>query len=585
MTLPRNRTLLLSMVGLAALGLALPAIGQEAPESLLPPGFAPAPVQRAAAPSAPAPAEAAAPEVVAAAEGVSEDAAAPTTARQAAPRSFAAVGPLVPANGGLPATAWGRTHGLTLVTLMRRLDVPVASRWAQIGLRRALLSRAPAPKGVSAADWVAARAGLLLRLGEADAARMLIEGVDPSRYNGGLLRVAQQVALATADPAGLCPLTARAQGLSKDKSWDYARAICAGFAGDGSVSAMYLDRARGREERGFDHLLAEKLIGASGQARRAAKPDWAGVDVLTPWRFGLSAAAGLDIPADLLAAAPARYQGWRARAPMLAPEVRLGSAQVAATLGTLSSANLVDLLGQIYERPGGGERDAPAVLLRAAYHDTDPVARMAAIRGLWTAAENQPGGLYAGQILTARATARIAPDTRFAADYARLIGAMLAAGLDVQAARWAPLVEASSGSLGDEAWALLAVGAPRRVVDLSAGRIESYGARLGPGRGLKVKMLIAALGGLGRIGQNDFIRLARDHELRIDERNAWVRLISEAATRGDAASVALLVATGMQTPDWRNMPPEHLYHIVAALRRIGQAPAARMIAAEALTRL
>jgi len=42
---------------------------------------------------------------------------------------------------------------------------------------------------------------------------------------------------------------------------------------------------------------------------------------------------------------------------------------------------------------------------------------------------------------------------------------------------------------------------------------------------------------------------------------------------------------GMQTHDWRYVPPAHLYHVVAALRRTGNEPAARMIAAEALSRL
>jgi hypothetical protein len=41
----------------------------------------------------------------------------------------------------------------------------------------------------------------------------------------------------------------------------------------------------------------------------------------------------------------------------------------------------------------------------------------------------------------------------------------------------------------------------------------------------------------------------------------------------------------MQTADWRGIPPEHLYHIVSALRRVGLEYEARMIAAEALSRL
>jgi hypothetical protein len=41
----------------------------------------------------------------------------------------------------------------------------------------------------------------------------------------------------------------------------------------------------------------------------------------------------------------------------------------------------------------------------------------------------------------------------------------------------------------------------------------------------------------------------------------------------------------MQTADWNRLPPFHLYHIVAALHRVGLDPEARMIAAEAMMRV
>jgi hypothetical protein len=41
----------------------------------------------------------------------------------------------------------------------------------------------------------------------------------------------------------------------------------------------------------------------------------------------------------------------------------------------------------------------------------------------------------------------------------------------------------------------------------------------------------------------------------------------------------------MQTGGWIGVPPEHLYHVLSALRRVGLEYEARMIAAEALARL
>ncbi|PTD22532.1 hypothetical protein CV103_09375, partial [Sphingomonas fennica] len=57
MKLPRNKLVLAALLGGAALGPALwPAMGQQAPESLLPPGFgdpAPAPPAQPAQPAPP----------------------------------------------------------------------------------------------------------------------------------------------------------------------------------------------------------------------------------------------------------------------------------------------------------------------------------------------------------------------------------------------------------------------------------------------------------------------------------------------------------------------------------------------------
>ena len=92
------------------------------------------------------------------------------------------VGKLDPVAEGLGAEPWGTASGVFLSTLLRRMDTPLASRWAHIALRDALLARARAPRGVNPVDWVAERAWLLLRLGEADAARMVVAGVDTDHF-------------------------------------------------------------------------------------------------------------------------------------------------------------------------------------------------------------------------------------------------------------------------------------------------------------------------------------------------------------------------------------------------------------------
>ena len=92
-------------------------------------------------------------------------------------------------------------------------------------------------------------------------------------------------------------------------------------------------------------------------------------------------------------------------------------------------------------------------------------------------------------------------------------------------------------------------------------------------------MLVAALAGLGRFADPAGLGV------NPARRSRWSNLIAAAARAQEPATVALLAGVGMQTRDWAGVPPEHLYHIVAALRQVGREYEARMIAAEALSRL
>jgi hypothetical protein len=61
-------------------------------------------------------------------------------------------------------------------------------------------------------------------------------------------------------------------------------------------------------------------------------------------------------------------------------------------------------------------------------------------------------------------------------------------------------------------------------------------------------------------------------------------MIDSAAGFGQSGTVLVMTGTGFQTAAFGNVPPEHLYHAVAALQHTGQDFTARMIAAEALSR-
>jgi hypothetical protein len=273
---------------------------------------------------------------------------------------------------------------------------------------------------------------------------------------------------------------------------------------------------------------------------------------------------------------------------MLSASDRIGPARVAAALGVLSSADLVDLYGRVMDEAGDEDTASPAGRLRAAYRGDDDDARLSAMHALWDAATNGEGGerdRYAASILTARAAAGITPSSDQADDVAALVASMLSAGLDVQAARWASVAEATKGADGDRAWSILAVGAPQPVVRITAARVRKLAERAGDAGVQRSTLLIAALAGLGRLSDADAAKLAARLGVTLGKPTPYGAALRRAVSAHERGTVALLVAVGMQSPTWSGVPAADFYQMISALRAIGMESEARMIAAEAVTRL
>jgi hypothetical protein len=603
----RNKLLLLG--GVAALGIAIPALSQETPESLLPPGFEdPETVQQPEANNtvSPTPAPAAtprtdsdaAPRAAAELDAVVESATAedlealealppepPVEIPDFARRGTDVVGFIGPGEWGLEQDAFGTANGRFLSTLMRRLDAPLPSRWMSILLRRALSSRVVAPSSVNPVDFVAERAWLLLRMGEADAARMLVQSVDVDRFTPKMFQIAVQTALATADPAALCPLVGPGREVSDEQVWPLADAMCASLAGDAARASTLIGQARRRS--GLDPIditLAEKVVGAGANTRRAVTVQWDDVDALNSWRFGIAASTGVEIPDALRRDAGAHVRAWEARAPMLPLASRVNAAQVAASLGVFSNHSLVEIFSLLSDDADPSEfRQTVGGRLQAAYASRSIRNRMNALRDLWDDGGNDPVMRHARLILTAGAAAGIPPSQELAEDAPELIAAMLTAGSDRNAARWTGVAAAMEGQDADRVWSMLALASPNPGVEISAGRIGTFQGNDESAEQVRTKLLFAALAGLDRLqGAGD---IAEDVGVNLALQNRWTRLIDRAAERRQQGTVVLLAAAGMQTGGWAGVPPENLYRIVSALRRVGLEYEARMIAAEALARL
>lgn len=463
---------------------------------------------------------------------------------------------------------------------MRKTNGQFASRWAQILLRRSLASAIDTPGTINGADLAADRTALLLRMGESIAARWIVQSVDYDRASPRLVAAAQQTYLANADPAGMCPYVPAGLAHGDEQAWRLSSAICSGLSGEAGPAGWAIGRVRSSGKiSNFDILLTERVLGATGAGRRSTTIEWDNIDRLTSWRFGMATATAIPVPEALRIAAPSNIKSWTVLAPMTDTASRIAAAPEAAARGVLSSEAYVSLLSAAASE----EEPAEAIVtqtdqLRGAFRLAAGADRYAAMQQLWGTG-GTPAQSYAAMVATARAAAALPVNTDVGGDPWQLLGSMLAGGYDENAIAWVPTV-----SVGSRAWAVLAVGSPRPLTGMSAGAVGRFAGDDDSADTLRSKFLLAGLAGLGRLDASAAASAASDLEVDLGKQTRWSRAIMAAAERREPGMVALLAAAGMQG-EWSEVPPYHLYYIVRALRDVGLAAEARMIAAEALVRV
>jgi hypothetical protein len=591
--------LLMIGAGAAALVYGLPVMGQQGPESLLPPGFEdpPAPPPPASRPTPDPSGSSSTPSRPSSGgSGSSSTSSSGASASDkdkdkeddeeeevrydvppTAQRSLKAIGLFTSAGGGFPANAFGGMDGDFLNRAVSKTQGPLASRWGTIMTRRLLASRTDTPKNVNGANWAAERGWLLLRMGDAAVARQLVQQVDSGRYTKRLLEVSMPIFLANADLSGMCPLADAGAQQTEAPTWKMARPICASLSGEQGAATSLLNQVRRQKvATGVDYLLGEKAVGAGVEGRRSVKIEWDKVQGFNAWRHGISLATGVEPPQRLYDTAGRQVNGWLAQLPMVSTATKVRAADGAAALGVISNREIVDIYSLASEDP-----DAPAAIktkadqLAAAYAAGSEGERVGAMRSLWDSATNATER-QAMLVLTARAAALVTPGDA-AADADRLIASMLSAGFDTQAVRWASSVDA--GSLG---WGLLASAAPGWQGEITEGELDDFRSNDDSEEYRRSKFLLAGLAGMGRVEDAAIAGFAETLGTNIGKETGWTKAISAAAQRGESGTVVLLAAAGLQGRDWSAVPPHHLYYIVRSLWQVGLEAEARMIAAEAV---
>lgn len=504
----------------------------------------------------------------------------------AARRSLAQVGVLSPSEGGLATGSLAKQPQRLVRAILAGTKGPLVSRWGHILVRRALVSRLEAPEGMNPVEFAALRAGVLNSIGEFALARALVQDIDTGNWSEAITAEALTAYIGASDLVGACPAVRLQGSMPDDPQRVMLSAICNAYAGEGALASRQLNTAQNEEiAPEIDLLLAQRFAGAAGRGRGGTTVEWSGDEGITPWRFSLANAVGEEIPASILSDAlegqSGSYYALAGAASASVPlEQRVRYAEYAASRGVFSAQSLVELYSELYNNEGvGGEAAQRASRLREAYVVLDPAGRITAMRGLWgPSGGTDTQSAFSGQILTAYAAARIPPSTQALPDADRLIASMLTAGLDRDAMAWNAFVE--EGSLS---WGLLALAGPNAGaasitgVDGFLSNDESEEAR-------KSQLLIAGLGGLGRLPADDVNGYGAQVGADFARQTRWTRMIGRAAEVENTAMVALLAGLGMQGENWSQMTPLHLYHLVAALKNVGLEAEARMIAAEAIAR-
>jgi len=482
-----------------------------------------------------------------------------------------AAGLLTPATGGYGADIFLGSDARYLAVLLRRIDAPLGSRWAQIILTRALLTQATPPPGLNPADWVAARAAALVAMGSATDAHRMVGRIALDRYTEPLYAVAGQAALAAGDPIGLCPLAITALSITELPVWRLSDAMCSAVLGNDFGASQQFDRLRkDKALAAFDIGLAERIASATGGGRRAANPEWEEVRDLTAWRIGLSSAAGLEVPDAFLAAATPAQKGWLVRLPGQPVARRAALAPAVAATGAISAAEANRLFAaEAATLDPAALGTSPGGQLRTAQTAAELDDRLDSLAALWARSPAGTPESYGWLVTSALAAARIPASDKLVEQAPQIAAALVSAGLTREAARWWGATDAAPKAQRAKLWAqLVAIDA---AVPTDGSFFADWSADVPAHR---AALLSAGLAGLGREPPD---------ALPAPVENLWTRALDRAVAARRTGEVMVLVATGIKG-GWAEVPPDYLRRIAAALTAVGHAAEARLIVAEAATR-
>lgn len=550
---------------------------EEAPTSLLPGNIAPAPAPAETAPTnggndmSPPPA--------------SDAAVLAVPSLPIVPPENLGGGGSLPGLHGMGEASWSRSTGGFATQLMLKIPAASASRYQHIALRRLLLTPAKPPAGADPVKFLNARAHLLLRMGEVEAAKIVLNTLPQTAFNRQSYAVAAQAHMAALDLPGACPLATRAIVFSPDAQWPLISGVCSALQGDEGGAALGLDIARqeGKVNR-FDLMLAEQMVTALSGGGRGGEIAWPDNGKFTSYRVGGVYSSGQRFPRKALLTAPSVVQSWLARSGAIDSDTRWALAWTATARGVMSAAefsSLWALRGGVMDERARAYR--PEGVFQRAFAAPSLMVRRTAFAQLLSMGKSEAGLAAMWSLLAAPAAAYppADPATVKTADQAAFapmaVRAMIMGGRSADALKWWPVLANSKSAEASKIWALLLVANGNKALPISQARADAWAdAQSGDAKTRRIEMTFAVLQGLGYRLKAPF---GKNPSLQDD--GVLFEKLADAVARKARGEVVLLSQLALG-PNWSQCNASVLYTILRAYLAVGLDAEARMIGAEAM---
>lgn len=518
------------------------------------------------------------------------------------------VGTLSAAEGGFGEAMWRGTPRTLVERLLPHLPVAVDSAAMQGLARRLLLSAAvpPPAEGGKKGGLLATRADLLLRMGAFEAVDALL-AVTPNRTDDpALARIEANARFLANDNARACSLVATRIRDNDTDYWQKALIFCQVLANQIAQASLGVSllREAGVDDPPFFSVVDALIAGAGKDGRTEKTAKILGkMPTPTPLILAMARAAGMQLPADVLALNQPGVLRVVATSPNGPVELRLDAAERAEATGALP----VETLRQIYmavEFPeealanplsraeAGSGPVSRALLYRAAQLQTVPIAQVEAVGKAFELARK--GDRLASAARTFKPILeRIPPSVELIWFAPEAVRAFLLGG-DVEMAKsWFGILRASALFNPESAAAvtalrpILRLAGSAEVSDWKPEDLTAWWAnakKTGTGRG-QAGLLLSLFDAFGEAVPSDLSAALLEEPGRlmaaVPEAALWFRLRDAAAAGRIGETVLLsLVTLGEDGP--AAIDPMALHDVLSRLRTANLEGAARALAVEAV---